>query len=367
MSAIDHTKLYKTQISQSEWLSAVGHDQAEAFRLEDNEKRERLRRLNEIIGIPYDKPYQFSAVQVEDRTAEFSDFLAEHGDELCAMRLIPLVPGLPKLRTRGASIKDSLGWYKDQGVDPAQYRVDFVPHPASQRWASIFVVNQHGVYGEMVYGSHAQLTQGFYESYPPIQFSWDFSTWKTRPYNPDAEDHLKTIMQHLLAEDPGVRSQLATELGADFAHNYVTGYFETTDSPEAGLWFIDYNRILGHMYRDFRGNQPATSVTGDVLLRGQTGSAGRATGPVRLVHTPDDAFEDGAILVCAMTTPDYLPLMQRAGGIITDMGGVLSHAAIVARELGKPCLTATRSATSTLVDGQMIELDADAGVVRAAR
>ena len=67
-----------------------------------------------------------------------------------------------------------------------------------------------------------------------------------------------------------------------------------------------------------------------------------------------------------MTTPDYLPLMKQAAAIVTDAGGVLSHAAIVARELGKPCITATGSATQLLREGQLVDVDADLGEVRAA-
>ena len=65
-----------------------------------------------------------------------------------------------------------------------------------------------------------------------------------------------------------------------------------------------------------------------------------------------------------MTTPEFVPLMQKAAAIITDQGGILSHAAIVSRELGKPCITGTENATSLLKDGDMVEVDADEGVVR---
>jgi pyruvate,water dikinase len=64
-----------------------------------------------------------------------------------------------------------------------------------------------------------------------------------------------------------------------------------------------------------------------------------------------------------MTTPDYFVLMQQAGGIITAGGGMLSHAAIVARELGKPCIVDAGD-TSMLNEGDMIELDADTGIVK---
>lgn len=365
MAKTDHSKLYQTQISQTEWLSAIDHDQAEAFRLEDNEKRERLRQLNQLINLPFDKPYQYSAQAVADRTPEFEQFLVEHGSELCAMRLIPSDPKLPKLRTRGASIAGSLPWFEQQQVDPSKYRVDFVPHPSGQLWATIFVVNQHGAFGEIVHGSHSQLTQGFYEDEPPMRFSWDFQTVTVTPANDAARTHIEDLLKRLLVTDVDMRTQLAQELEASFAHNYLCGYFETTDSTDAGLWFIDYNRILGKMYGDFTG-QSTAAPSGEPLLTGQTGSRGKVQGRVRLIEsTTDVPMLPGEILVCAMTTPNHLPYMLAAEAIVTDMGGVLSHAAIVARELGKPCLTATRAATTVLKNGQMIEVDADAGVVRA--
>jgi phosphoenolpyruvate synthase/pyruvate phosphate dikinase len=164
--------------------------------------------------------------------------------------------------------------------------------------------------------------------------------------------------------DPHIQSELKKEQGATFANNYLTGYFETTSSTDFGLVFIDYNLILGRLYAEYT-ERPAPPRDG-ALLTGQVGSAGKARGRVRIVLEPEGAaIEPGEILVCRMTTPDYLPLMQRAAAVVTDIGGILSHAAIVARELHKPCIVATGTATSTLRDGQEIEVDADAGIVRS--
>jgi phosphoenolpyruvate synthase/pyruvate phosphate dikinase len=132
------------------------------------------------------------------------------------------------------------------------------------------------------------------------------------------------------------------------------------------MMFIDYNRILGSLYENFQGQAAAT---GTALVTGQASSPGKVTGKVRLVHPEDLAttkLAPNEILVCRMTTPDYLPLMQQAAAIVTDLGGILSHAAIVARELGKPCLTATGNATTVLKPGHTVTVDADAGLVRAA-
>ncbi len=64
-----------------------------------------------------------------------------------------------------------------------------------------------------------------------------------------------------------------------------------------------------------------------------------------------------------MTPPDYLPLMKQAKATVTDLGGILSHAAIISRELKIPCITATKNATQILKDGNLVEVDAERGVV----
>ena len=72
----------------------------------------------------------------------------------------------------------------------------------------------------------------------------------------------------------------------------------------------------------------------------------------------------GEILVTGMTDPRFVPLMKQVGAIVTDAGGMLCHAAIVARELKKPCIVGTKFATQVLKDGDLVEVDADKGEVR---
>ncbi len=75
-------------------------------------------------------------------------------------------------------------------------------------------------------------------------------------------------------------------------------------------------------------------------------------------------FHKGEILVTTSTRPEYVPLMNISSAIITDEGGLTSHAAIISRELKKPCIVGTRIATHTLKDGDLIEVDANKGIVR---
>ncbi len=102
---------------------------------------------------------------------------------------------------------------------------------------------------------------------------------------------------------------------------------------------------------------------------GQVASRGSAHGKVRLVLYKEDigTLEAGEILVTQMTAPDFVPAMKKAAAIITDEGGITSHAAIVSRELGKPCVIGTKFATQLLKDGDTVEVDANVGVVRIVK
>ncbi|MBS9371812.1 phosphoenolpyruvate synthase [Rhodococcus sp. B50] len=111
----------------------------------------------------------------------------------------------------------------------------------------------------------------------------------------------------------------------------------------------------------------ASSGNGEArpLLTGLGAGPGTATGRVRVLHELVDGkrLSDGEIIVAPMTRPDWLPILRRAGGIVTDGGGITCHAAIVGRELGKPVVVGARTATTELRDGQLITVDGNAGVV----
>lgn len=100
-------------------------------------------------------------------------------------------------------------------------------------------------------------------------------------------------------------------------------------------------------------------------LRGSAAYLGKIKGIVRVILDIKDApkFKEGEILVTRMTDPSYMFLMKDSSAIITDIGGITCHAAIVSRELKKPCIIGTKIATKVLKDGDMVEVDAERGVV----
>ena len=103
------------------------------------------------------------------------------------------------------------------------------------------------------------------------------------------------------------------------------------------------------------------------IIQGHVASAPveKFTGTVQVLLNPHtEKFISGRILVTSMTRPDFVPLMRKASAIITDEGGITSHAAIVSRELGIPCIIGTKIATKSLKTGDTAEIDLVNGIVR---
>jgi pyruvate,water dikinase len=128
------------------------------------------------------------------------------------------------------------------------------------------------------------------------------------------------------------------------------------------LWMLQSRPVTSS------GGTPVSDTpSGEPLVRGLGAAPGQASGPVRVVTSLADAagFGEGDVLVAHMTAPDWVPLMRRASGIVTDSGGMTCHAAIVSRELGVPCIVGTGDATSKLRDGEVVTVDATHGAVVA--
>lgn len=100
-----------------------------------------------------------------------------------------------------------------------------------------------------------------------------------------------------------------------------------------------------------------------ILLTGAGASPGIGWGPVVIIKSPKEIsrVHQGDILVTSMTTPDFVPAMKKVSGIITDKGGLTSHAAIVSRELGVPCVVGTEKATQVLKNQQVVTVDGETG------
>lgn len=133
-------------------------------------------------------------------------------------------------------------------------------------------------------------------------------------------------------------------------------------SYEHGIFLLsgDEYKKISHI------NPENKKIDATNLIKGQIAMQGKVIGKVSIIENPSNTkkFNKGNILVTGMTRPDFVPLMKKAKAIITDEGGITSHAAIVSRELGKPCIIGTKNATQVLKDGDLVEVDANKGIVR---
>ena len=107
-------------------------------------------------------------------------------------------------------------------------------------------------------------------------------------------------------------------------------------------------------------------ISKNKIIKGNIACRGIAKGIVKIFNSAREKldFKQGDILVTSMTTPDFVPLMKKAGAIVTDEGGISCHAAIVSRELNVPCIIATKNATKILKTGDYVDVDANKGIVK---
>jgi pyruvate,water dikinase len=173
---------------------------------------------------------------------------------------------------------------------------------------------------------------------------------------------------------PGDRTDLVAARRAErawaLAHPGPASYGSPPDPPDlgglppaAGLvhestgWVIDRILCSGANGRRQTGR----------VVDGIAASSGRYTGPVRVVrHEAElEKVQPGDVLVCPATSPAWSPVFGSIGALVTDTGGILSHAAIIAREFAIPTVVATGNATDLFLDGQAVTVDGDAGRVEA--
>src|SRR5207302_2132752 len=114
--------------------------------------------------------------------------------------------------------------------------------------------------------------------------------------------------------------------------------------------------------------ETAQSQAGASQFSGVAGSPGTITGVARLIRGPEEfgELQSGEILVAPLTNPVWTPLFAIAGGLVTEVGGILSHGAIVAREYGIPAVMGVAGATKVIQGGQRITVDGNRGLVSLA-
>ncbi len=126
-------------------------------------------------------------------------------------------------------------------------------------------------------------------------------------------------------------------------------------------------KLIGNDANKFLKNTVQVNINKNIKkLIGTTACPGKVKGKITIVNTPDDIknMKVGNILISFSTNPNLMPAIRKARAIVTDEGGLTCHAAIVSRELDIPCVVGTKIATKVLKDGDLVEVDANKGVIR---
>ncbi len=169
-----------------------------------------------------------------------------------------------------------------------------------------------------------------------------------------------------------VNAQLLSEREISGLTKYAIAIEEHYGTPQDIEWAIKGSKIYILQTRPVTTVAPKKEVKKkkletkkEILLKGIAASPGIASGPVKIISSIKDAEKvvKGNILVAEMTSPDLVPTMNKCAAIVTDKGGTTSHAAIVSREMGIPCIVGTKGATEQLKDGNIITVDGTSGVI----
>jgi len=135
--------------------------------------------------------------------------------------------------------------------------------------------------------------------------------------------------------------------------------------------FSDFSQSenLKRWIRFFHNSKEKKTSFHDVLLEGMGASSGRATGRVFVIQSNQDYLNipDNSIVVAKATRPDLIIGIEKVNAIITDIGGKLCHASIIARQMGLPCVVNCMTATEVLEDGMWVTVDGDQGLISKAR
>jgi pyruvate, water dikinase len=267
--------------------------------------------------------------------------------------------------TQGLQVEPALAVVVQQMVDADRSGVMFTADPSTGDLSRIVIEGAFGL-GEVVVGGEVEPDTYVVDRSGPRLLSVRVGR-KAFEIVRGADGHDQRVD---LQEPEASRRVLADDEILQLARTglQVHAHYGTPQDIEwatAGdQWFILQSRPVTTLGGDAQA-PVTTAADATVLLTGQSASPGMVSGTVRILASPKDGarLRDGDVLVAVMTSPDWVPIIKRASALVTDGGGMTCHAAIVAREIGVPCVVGTREATTVLHDDQVVTVDATGGRV----
>jgi phosphohistidine swiveling domain-containing protein len=211
----------------------------------------------------------------------------------------------------------------------------------------IFVFNLMEVFGRLIDVRKQSMMRFSYALYQLIVEISKRTKWKMEEMVAMNEDE---VVKALEGKDIDKKALTRNKIFAVFHTPNSEDMFYEEEAKK--IYDAYMEKLMKMQLKGFVACAPSDSVKGKVCV---------------VIDTKKDKFEEGCILVTTMTRPDFMPLMRKAAAVITDEGGVTCHAAIVARELNKPCIIGTKKGTAALKTNDEVELDLKSGVVKVLK
>ena len=228
---------------------------------------------------------------------------------------------------------------------------------------------------EAIYGLGEKIVQGAYtpDHYLVQKESWKILQKKVAPQKlemtlkdgQNKELKLSELKQHQIKLNDKQIIELA-KIGHQLQQHYRFPQDIEWALEDERLYIVQSRPVTTITLESFEENKDEISTKGlKLVLKGEPASPGTATGKVKILKSAQEInkLAEGEILVTDMTTPDFVPAMKKAAAIVTNQGGQTSHAAIVSRELGIPCIVGTETATTDLKSGQIVTVNGKEGTV----
>lgn len=233
--------------------------------------------------------------------------------------------------------------------------------------------NKTQIIVETAWGLGEYVVQG---TVTPDQFIIDKNTWKITNKNivkqeiqlvKATTETKKTKVPKYKQNRPTITDKTAVKIAkiGQKLHNHYTKPQDIEFAIEKNRIYIVQTRPITTVLSNQKILDQQKTINKTPDLTGDAASPGTAAGVVVIINNPKhiNRAKKGQILVTQMTSPDFVPAMKKVNGIITDKGGQTSHAAIVSRELGVPCIVGTKTATKTFKEGDIVTLNGTTGQI----
>lgn len=340
----------------------------------DNAKTKRLEMLNKLIGLPINQTHYIPGELFTANKKYIQTIIEERGgkNKKHSFRIAPKeecagdFDGIKKYGLTFSELYSSITDL-DFSIDNAMVRVtDF---RRDLQYASIIIVGKDGIIGELVEGTLYNLTYCVESNRNSriIPFYLEYGNdIVVKTNNEKLQNLVNELIQKLYVKDVSLRKKIKAE-GFTLSSGYVVGYYEYIETTSGSAVFTDMNnkaitnnlnvkKIIEFLKKD--------EVQGSLKGSPASNSNNVIEGVVQIINQKNiSEFKAGNILVTTLTTVDYIPALMKAKAVVTDQGGVMSHPAIITRELGIPCIVGTGDATKRLSDGDIININTEKGTI----